>query len=57
MRPGLKLELDLRTCPPFGLAALYRMRRVVSSSALGDPSVEDDLDAAVRSEAFTQIRV
>ena len=56
MRPGLELDLYLGTLSPFGLPTLCRVR-CLASAALGDSPIKDDLDAAVRSEALTEVRI
>src|SRR5687768_14250658 len=56
VRPRLELELDLGTPPTVGLAAV-NLVWLLAATALGGPSVQDDLDALVGTEPFPEIGI
>lgn len=56
VRPRLELDLDLGTPPPLRLASVDIVR-LLAATAVGAPSVQDDLDTVVRSEPFAEIRI
>jgi hypothetical protein len=56
MRTGLELSFNLGVHPPFGGPPIEGVRPV-RSTALANPTIENDGDAWVRSEALTEICV
>jgi hypothetical protein len=56
VRARPELELDLGTPPTVGLAAVDLVR-LLAATALGGPSVQDDLHPVVGGEPFAEIGI
>jgi hypothetical protein len=56
VRPRLELELHLGPPPPLRLASVDIVR-LLAATTVGAPSVQNDLDTAVRSEPFAEIGI